>query len=102
MKYLFVSALLLLISCGDAIEDIQGKWSAAGDHGDGHSWFIDYTFDDNDFIIDGYPPLHYEGTTELIERNGDTLEVMFHITSADPETEDFSETIILIENGLEH
>lgn len=56
---------------------LQGKWRAAGDHGNGHIWFLEWTFDDGKFKQNGYPPILQEGKYKIIsvEKGKITLEL---------------------------
>jgi hypothetical protein len=48
---------------------IQGTWRAAGDQGEGRTWFMEWTFERGTFKQTGYPPLEQRGRYRVI---GDT------------------------------
>lgn len=57
---------------------IQGTWYLSGqvkqeDGRPGLSWFLEWNFDKGKFYLNGYPPLHQEGSYRIIKRNGNKL-----------------------------
>jgi major membrane immunogen (membrane-anchored lipoprotein) len=72
---LILSSVFLLVGCGkDTTTPIDGTWSASGEN-DGYAWKISYSFESGHYVIDGYPPIHDEGTFSLIESETNTYEV---------------------------
>ena len=81
--------LLLFITLGvsfpvassvkDAKDDaIQGIWYLSGQLKDekgkpGLSWFLEWTFDHGKFNLNGYPPLHQEGSYRILKTEGNKL-----------------------------
>lgn len=111
-KYLFcflcvIITVITFNSCG-ANKKLQGKWSAAGNLGDStdmHSWYIEYVFDGRNYKITGYPPLSEEGTFEVIEEKGDSLQLYFNVQKSSPETKSHKEWLVcrdsvLVSGGL--
>jgi hypothetical protein len=63
----------------DANDDaIQGIWYLSGqlpgqDGKPGLSWFLEWTFDHGKFNLNGYPPLHQEGSYRILKTEGNKL-----------------------------
>ena len=51
---------------------IQGSWRAAGESGR-HAWFLEWTFAAGKFKLDGYPPLHQEGSYRIVHQEDNKL-----------------------------
>jgi hypothetical protein len=53
---------------------IQGTWHLEGG-GENKTprWFLEWTFKDGKFNLDGYPPLHQEGSYRVVKTKGDKL-----------------------------
>ncbi|MEO8514997.1 MAG: hypothetical protein ABI543_15675, partial [Ignavibacteria bacterium] len=90
LKYLLIftsifTLILLLDGCSKNVSKLQGKWSAAGDVGDSsdmHSWYIDYEFDGRNYKMSGYPPISEEGSYEIVQEKGDSLQLYFNVTKS--------------------
>ncbi|MBL8017795.1 MAG: hypothetical protein JNK43_11030, partial [Ignavibacteria bacterium] len=89
-----LSAVVLLMmaglnSCGSGnYSRLQGKWGASGNTGDStdmNTWFIKYEFDAGSYKMSGYPPISEEGTIEIVEEKGDSIQVYFNVTKSSPE-----------------
>ncbi len=106
-----ISAAILLVltaictviySCsGGNYSKLQGKWGASGSAGDStdmNAWFINYEFDARSYKMSGYPPISEEGTMEIIEEKGDSLQIYFNVTKSSPETKSHKDWIVL-KNG---
>jgi len=88
---------LLFVACGpiDSNEKfIQGKWTAAGDLGEGHSWYLEWTFDNETFELVGYPPLSQSGKYHMVESKDSTLTLELTDQKGDLPTDD--RTIVIV------
>jgi hypothetical protein len=88
----------LLAACGitDANEKfIQGKWTAAGDQGEGHSWYLEWTFDNGRFEMTGYPPIQQSGLYQIATSAENTLTLTMTEQQGDFGTEDSTLTILI-------
>ena len=103
-----ISAAILLVltaictviySCsGGNYSKLQGKWGASGSAGDStdmNAWFINYEFDSRSYKMSGYPPLSEEGTYEIIEEKGDSLQVYFNVIKSSPESKSHRDWVVL-------
>ncbi|HUQ34217.1 MAG TPA: hypothetical protein VM095_18995 [Pyrinomonadaceae bacterium] len=54
-------------------KQIQGTWHFEGNDGGGHSWYLEWTFEQGKFTLKGYPPLYQEGSYRIIKSVGDKL-----------------------------
>jgi hypothetical protein len=54
-------------------QQIQGTWHLEGNDGRGHSWFLEWTFEQGKFTLKGYPPLYQEGQYRIIKIEGTKL-----------------------------
>jgi hypothetical protein len=78
---LFISLVISFPVASDAEDandgSIQGTWYLSGqvDSKDGHglSWFLEWTFDHSKFNLNGYPPLHQEGSYRIVKTEGNKL-----------------------------
>ena len=52
---------------------MQGTWRLTGTNDARHSWFLEWTFDQGKFNLDGYPPLHQEGKYRVLKEQGNKL-----------------------------
>lgn len=89
---------LLLLSCsnsGGPLKKLEGKWSAGGDQGDGHSWFMEYTFNGNSYSMLGYPPISESGTIKIKVINGDSMLIGFNVKKSDPHYDNHDEWLVL-------
>lgn len=48
--------------------NIEGTWRAAGDHGNGHTWYLQWKFVDGEFEMQGYPPILQKGKYRIAEQ----------------------------------
>lgn len=53
-----------------AVEDdddpLLGNWRAAGDHGNGHAWYLQWKFASGSFEMRGYPPIYQAGKYRIV------------------------------------
>lgn len=92
---------ILFLSCsnmGGPLNKLEGKWSAGGDQGDGHSWFLEYTFKGNTYSMMGYPPISESGTMKLKVANGDSMLIGFIVKKSDPHYDNHDEWLLLKNN----
>lgn len=98
VNYVFtVSLVIVLGSCGSEPR-LQGKWSASGnvdDSTDMHSWFLEYEFSGSNYTMKGYPPISEQGTYEVIQERGDSLEIYFNVLESSPATKSHKEWIVV-------
>jgi hypothetical protein len=96
-------ALLLavfLAACGPADPNeafIQGTWMAAGDQGEGHSWYIQWTFDNGKFHVEGYPPLVQNGNYSVVASQDSTLTLQLTNQEGDWPTDDLEVVVVIDE-----
>ncbi len=71
-KILFLT--LFLIGCTtepvvtEEIVEIDGTWRASGTVDDGgFNWYVEFSFEDGEYSMNGYPPTEDEGTYEVSE-----------------------------------
>ena len=103
-KYTFIflavlSAFLYLYGCSSKnVTKLQGKWSASGNSGDStemNGWYIDYEFEGRNYKMSGYPPISEEGTFEIVEEKGDSLQLYFNVTKSSPESKSHKEWLFV-------
>ncbi|NOS84251.1 MAG: hypothetical protein HOP31_03835 [Ignavibacteria bacterium] len=90
--------MLVIQSCSKNVTKMQGKWSAAGDLGDStdmRAWYITYDFEGRNYKMSGYPPISEEGSFEIVQEKGDSLQVYFNVTKSSPEVKSHKDWIIL-------
>jgi hypothetical protein len=46
-------------------DPLTGTWRAAGDHGNGHTWYLQWKFADGEFEMQGYPPILQKGKYQI-------------------------------------
>ena len=95
--------LYLFRGCSKNVSRLQGKWSAAGNIGDStdmHSWYLDYEFDGRNYKMSGYPPIFEEGSYEIIEEKGDSLQLYFNVTKSSPETKSHKEWLLAKDSSI--
>ena len=77
MKLFLSLALAALVACpfatGESEAFVQGTWRLSGMNDASHSWFLEWTFDQGRFTLDGYPPLHQEGKYRVLKEQGRRL-----------------------------
>ncbi|HEY0320233.1 MAG TPA: hypothetical protein VGC66_04615 [Pyrinomonadaceae bacterium] len=69
---LFSSAQLATSTRTTNEDFIQGMWRLTGEN-NGHSWFLEWTFNRGRFDLKGYPPLAQDGKYRIIKTDGDKL-----------------------------
>lgn len=79
---------------------LEGKWTASGDQGEGHSWYMEYTFKGNTYAMTGYPPISENGTMKLKETKGDSMLIEFKVIKSDPEYSDHTSWIYLSKDKI--
>ena len=104
-KTISAAAIVLMAafySCnGGNYSKLQGKWGASGSLGDStemRAWFINYEFTDRSYKMSGYPPISEEGSIEIVEEKGDSLQIYFNVTKSSPDTRSHKDWVIL-KNG---
>ena len=100
MKRLIYLALpcLLLAACSPTDPNeklIQGKWMAAGDLGEGHSWYLEWTFNGGSFEMSGYPPIYQTGQYRVRASESDTITLELYNQEGDLSTDDRAITIVI-------
>lgn len=108
LKYIFMFVLinmfiLHLTGCSKNVSKLQGKWSASGNIGDStemRSWFIEYEFDGRNYKMTGYPPITEEGSYEIVEEKGDSLQLYFNVTKSSPETKSHKDWLLAKDSSL--
>lgn len=77
MKLFLSLALAALVAfpfaAGENEKLMQGTWRLSGMNDATHSWFLEWTFDQGKFTLDGYPPLHQEGKYRVLNEQGAKL-----------------------------
>ena len=58
-------------------EIIQGTWRLTGQNDPRHSWYLEWTFNQGKFTLQGYPPLAQQGKYKIVknDKNKMTLEL---------------------------
>ncbi len=100
---IFVVFMLIIQSCSKNVTRMQGKWSASGDAGDStdmHAWFLTYEFEGRNYKMSGYPPISEEGSFEIVQEKGDSLQVYFNVTKSSPEVKSHKDWIILKDSSM--
>lgn len=95
--------IIIFGGCSKSVSKLQGKWSAAGDINDStdmHSWFIEYEFDGRNYKMSGYPPISEEGTYEIVQEKGDSLQLYFNVTKSSPETKSHKEWLLAKDSSI--
>lgn len=93
---------VLLTSCSPLDPNerfIQGGWNAAGDQGEGHSWYLEWTFSNGTFEVTGYPPLHQTGKYRLTASEGSALTLELYDQAGDWPADDRAITILVDQAG---
>jgi hypothetical protein len=49
----------------DGDDPLAGTYRAAGDHGNGHTWYLQWKFKNGEFEMRGYPPIFQKGTYRI-------------------------------------
>jgi hypothetical protein len=97
------TSIMLLEGCSKNVSKLQGKWSAAGSLGDStdmHSWYIEYEFDGRSYKMSGYPPISEEGSYEIVEEKGDSLQLYFNVTKSSPEIKSHKEWLLVKDSSI--
>ena len=87
-----------LLNCSNIFnpfKKLEGKWTAGGDQGEGHSWFLEYTFKGNSYSLMGYPPLSESGKMKLKVANDDSLLIGFIVQKSDPQNKNHEEWVYI-------
>ncbi len=108
LKYFvcFVFIVLFIVNlqgCSKNVSKLQGKWSASGNIGDStemRSWFMEYEFDGRNYKMTGYPPISEEGSYEIVEEKGDSLQLYFNVTKSSPETKSHKDWLLAKDSSL--
>lgn len=53
---------------------IQGIWRLEGSN-NGHSWFLEWKFEQGKFSLKGYPPLYQEGSYKIVKADDKKLTI---------------------------
>ena len=56
-------------------DPLLGSWRAAGDHGNGHTWYLQWRFANGNFEMRGYPPIYQTGKYRIVANDGSKLTV---------------------------
>jgi hypothetical protein len=57
-------------------DPLGGTWRAAGDHGNGHTWYLQWKFADGEFEMRGYPPILQKGKYRIDRSSEGKLSVV--------------------------
>ena len=68
-------------------EIIQGTWRLTGQHDTKHSWYLEWTFDQGKFTLQGYPPLSQAGKYRIINTDGNKMTLELYEQSGNFGTE---------------
>jgi hypothetical protein len=103
---LFLSILLISVigfsfapaRVADSDENlIQGTWRLDGNNA-GHSWFLEWTFEQGKFTLKGYPPLFQEGSYRIIKTDGSKLTLELYDQKGNFGTENSEIEIVIDKN----
>ena len=101
---LFASFFLTMIqSFGKNNAKVQGKWSVSGDSGDStdmRAWFLTYEFEGRNYKMSGYPPISEEGSFEIVQEKGDSLQVYFNVIKSSPDAKSHKDWIVAKDSAL--
>lgn len=103
MRIVLVVMLIIGSACSPSInplKKIQGEWKAAGDDGEGHSWYLTYTFNDDSYTMKGYPPIAESGKLVCKEVKGDSLLIEFKVDKSSPNLSDHTNWIVVKGNTM--
>lgn len=105
MKICDVQTIVIIFLLGCKTKEtrfnqLEGKWTASGDQGDGHSWFMEYTFKGNSYHMTGYPPISESGKMQIKKVIGDSLLIQFDVIKSNPESQTHENWLILKENEM--
>jgi len=65
-----------------------------------HSWFLTFEFEGRNYKMSGYPPISEEGSFEIVQEKGDSLQVYFNVTKSSPEVKSHKDWIILKDSSM--
>ncbi len=106
-KFLLISLICLSnvfwVECShptSPFKKMEGKWTAAGDQGEGHSWYLEYTFKGNFYSMTGYPPISESGRMKLKESKGDSLLIEFIVEKSDPSYENHEQWVYVKDDQI--
>lgn len=68
--------------------DLEGTWRAAGDHGNGHTWYLQWRFAGGEFEMRGYPPILQKGRYRIAEQSEGKLKLVLFDQSGNFGAED--------------
>ncbi|MBN8585169.1 MAG: hypothetical protein J0M37_08735 [Ignavibacteria bacterium] len=103
LSAVLTTVLVFVFSSCTSNPKLQGKWSASGNIGDStdmHSWFLEYEFNGRNYTMKGYPPISEEGTFEVVQEKGDSLQIYFNVIKSSPETKSHKDWIVVNDSVL--
>jgi hypothetical protein len=74
---------------------LQGAWMYSADLGDGHSSYLQWTFNAGYFTVEGYPPLYQTGRYRVISSTNDVVVLRLTGQSGDWPTDDTDIEVVL-------
>lgn len=103
MRFILIVFLLMNYGCSNQtspLNRIQGEWKAGGDDGEGHSWYLTYTFTKDSYTMKGYPPIAETGKLKCKEVKGDSMLIEFNVDKSSPNLSDHTNWIVIKENTM--
>ena len=68
-------------------EIIQGTWRLTGQNDPRHSWYLEWTFDQGKFTLQGYPPLAQQGKYKIVKNDDNKMTLELYEQSGNFGTE---------------
>lgn len=93
---LFIIPLLVACNLSNPQEKyIRGTWRASGSLDETHAWYLDWTFSDGTFEVQGYPPLQQTGNYEVVSSDEENITLKLTNQQGDWPTDDREITILI-------
>ena len=81
-------------------DPLTGKWRAAGDHGNGHTWYLQWKFDNGEFEMHGYPPILQKGKYRIASSSEGKLSLVLFDQSGNFGTEERTIEVAVGTDGM--
>lgn len=81
-KILFLLAFALT-ACSSSDAAFEGTWKMSGVLADGFNFYLQYSFEDGEYRMEGYPSIVEEGTYTVLSQEGNTYTVEFLVDGAE-------------------